>query len=85
MKVEINQLYCKLSLALHEALGTELRGGLTDHNARACIVCHPDALSSNGVDSHDEYQVMDNVSLQLSQPCPVTEWTVTMNTKWWTT
>ena len=48
--------------ALHDVLGTDLQGGLTDHNARFCIVCHPDATSSNGVDSHDEYQVMDNVS-----------------------
>ncbi|KAI0228184.1 TBC1 domain family member 23 [Lamellibrachia satsuma] len=46
--------------ALHEVLGTDLRGGLTDHNARHCIVCHPDTTSSNGVDSHDEYQAMDN-------------------------
>ena len=58
-------LVCFCAAALHEVLRERLQGGLTDHSVKSCILCNPDAATSNGVDSYDEYHAADEVSRRV--------------------
>ena len=43
---EITELMCVYFIAIHEILTDDLANGLADHSPQRCIVCTPEAASS---------------------------------------